>query len=316
MAHHNVLLPEEVQYGSIVGSGFNTVAHETASGHESRSARQSQARHRFRLVKALQSAAEARVLKTFALNRRGGLHSFLIIDVLDNSTASDWISSPTALDVPIGVGDGIEDTFPLVKIYGASDPSPYVRTLTCPKEDSVVVAINGVPTTDFTLVNGKVVLDTPPDALDVVTAGCFFYVPVRFTLDIDSWARLQADDYDSWSITDLGAEEVLDETEYPELRWPGGETSWGSTALDIELSWADGELHTVTPTANIDAILPEPGDMPGGPRVFVIVNQAASTYTVQVRDSNGAAVGSAIPALGTKSVWLSNFNGVAIWGLY
>jgi len=316
MAHHNVLLPEEIQYGSIVGSGFNTVSHETASGHQTRNARQSQARHKFRLIKALQSSAEARVLKTFALNRRGGLHSFLIIDVLDNSTATDWISAPSALDVTIGAGDGTRTTFPLIKTYGAADPNPYVRTLTCPKTDSVLVAINGTPTTAYTLVNGKVVFDTAPAALDIITAGCFFYVPVAFTLDVDAWAGLQADEFDSWSSVDLGCEEVLDETEYPELRWPGGETAWGSTAYDIELSWADGELHTVTPTANIDAVLPEPGSMPGGPRVFVVANLAPSTYTVQLRDSNGSAVGSAIAAATTKSVWLSNVDGTAIWGVY
>jgi uncharacterized protein (TIGR02217 family) len=84
MAFHDTQLPDGFQYGSLAGAGFATIVQETSSGHETRIARQAQARHRFRLVKILQSKSEAKALKAFALGRRGSLHSFKIQDIADS----------------------------------------------------------------------------------------------------------------------------------------------------------------------------------------------------------------------------------------
>lgn len=315
MAFHNVSLPTGLQYGSQFGAGFATIVQQTASGHEVRIARQSQARHRFFPLKALQSTTEALALKSFALARRGSLHSFRIKDELDNTSAADGTSAPTATDQAIGTGDGTETDFQLVKVYDSSGPAPYTRTITLPVSGSIVVAVAGTPTTSFTESNGVITLNTAPTLGQIVTAGYRFEVPVRFARGIDEWAKLQADAYGIWSMPDLECIEVLDEIEWPETWFPGGDTDWGSRSTDIILAPKDGRLHLVQATASINAVLPAPDEFPGG-ELFTIHNKAAATHTVQVRDDAGNAVGSAIAAGSTKRVWLSVSSGTAVWGIY
>ena len=315
MAFHNTQLPTGVAYGSATGTGFNTIIQETASGHEVRVGRQSQGRHRFQPLKRLQSTTEAVALKTFALARRGSLHSFLLYDWLDNTSNSDGTTAPAATDQGLGTGDGTEDTFPLVKVYDPSGPASYTRTIAHPVAGSVVVAVAGTPTTAFTLSGGSVVLDTPPTLGQIVTAGFRYLVEVRFAASVDAWARLVADAYDRWSAPDLECIEVLDESEWPETWFPGGDKAHGSTATNIFIRAKDGSLHTVTPTANISAFLPEPDLFPGGDQVFTIANLSGS-FTVQVRDDTGVAVGTAIAAGATKRISLSVSGGSATWGIY
>lgn len=314
MAFHNVSFPTGIAYGSRVGAAFNTLIQQTASGHEVRVARQAQGRHRFVPVKQLQSAAEAMALKTFALARRGSLHSFRLFDVLDNTSAADHVSAPAATDRGIGTGDGTTTAFQLAKVYDSSGPAPYSRTITLPVAGSILVAVAGTPTTSFTESNGVITLATAPTLGQVVTAGFRFEVPVRFAKAVDEWARLQIDAYQLWSMPDLECIEVLDEIEWPETWDPGGDYAHGSTGTDIQIQARNGRLQRVTPTANINAILPAPDLFPGG-ELFTVANQAPATYTVQVRDDAGNAVGSPIAAGAIKRVWLSVSSGTAVWGI-
>ena len=316
MAFHNVSLPTGLQYGSQFGAGFSTIVQQTASGHEVRVARQSAGRHRFFPLKQLQTSAEAMALKTFALARRGSLHSFRIKDELDNTTAADGTSAPTSLDQGLGTGDGTTTTFQLVKVYDSSGPAPYTRTITLPVSGSIVVAVAGTPTTSFTESNGVITLNAAPTLGQVVTAGCRFEVPVRFAKGIDEWARLQADAFSVWSMPDLECIEVLYEVEWPELWYPGGDYDHGSKSSNILIDAKLGKLHLVQATANISAVLPAPDLFPGGDHIFTIHNKAASSHTVQVRDDAGNAVGSAISAGTTKRIFLSISSGTAVWGIY
>ena len=106
MAFHNVTFPEGFDYGSSFGAGFKTIVQESASGHEYRISRQGQARHRFRLLRSLETQAEAQAIKDFALARRGALHSFRLKDVTDYTTKADGTSAPSTDDQNIGTGDG------------------------------------------------------------------------------------------------------------------------------------------------------------------------------------------------------------------
>ena len=316
MAFHNVSLPTGIQYGSQFGAGFSTIIQQTASGHEVRVSRQSAGRHRFFPLKQLQTTTEAMALKTFALARRGSLHSFRIKDEMDNTTASDGVSAPSATDVALGTGDGSETDFQLIKVYDSSGPAPYTRTLTLPVAGSIVVAVAGTPTTSFTESNGIITLNTAPTLGQIVTAGCRFEVPVRFAKGIDDWARLQAEAYNVWSMPDLECIEVLDEVEYPELWWPGGDTDWGQRTTDLRTNWRYGELQLIDARANISVFLPPPDNVPGGPRMFVFHSKATSTHTIQLRDDTGTAVGSTFSAGATKRVFLSVSGGSAVWGSY
>jgi uncharacterized protein (TIGR02217 family) len=87
------------------------------------------------------------------------------------------------LDQLIGVGDGLTASFRLVKSYG--DPTdPQVRPISRPRGGSVLVSVDGVATSAFTVeTGGLVVLETAPAEGAAVRAGFLFDVPVRFAED-------------------------------------------------------------------------------------------------------------------------------------
>ena len=91
---------------------------------------------------------------------------------------------PTAADQAIGVGDGVTATFRLVKAYGGAGEEPQVRPITRPRAGSVVVAVNGVAASGWTLNGGGTIsFAAAPVAGAAVTAGFLFDVPVRFEED-------------------------------------------------------------------------------------------------------------------------------------
>jgi len=316
MSFHDVVLPPGIQYGSAAGSGFATIIQETASGHETRITRQSQGRHRLSLVKALQTSAEAQVLKSFALERRGAQHSFKVTDVSDFTTNLDGKGAHTEVDVVLGTGNGTNTTFQLLKVYGSLNP--YVRVLTLPVSGSVLAALNpGGTTTAFTVDGqGRIVFNTAPANGVVVTAGCQFYVPVRFGQGFDQWAALQADAFDTWSLPQLDVIEVLNEVEMPERLVPDGGRDWGSMSASFRVAFNDGNLQYVNPTTAISMVLPAPAGCPGGRNIFTAAVYAGAAGSLQVRDDAGNAVGSALTAGQVKTIGLAiNSTNGATWVL-
>jgi uncharacterized protein (TIGR02217 family) len=91
--------------------------------------------------------------------------------------------TPTMLDQLIAVGDGLTASFRLVKSYG--DPAdPQVRPISRPREGTVVVSIDGVATTGFTLgTGGWIAFESAPPEGAAIRAGFLFDVPVRFAED-------------------------------------------------------------------------------------------------------------------------------------
>lgn len=297
MVFHDVELPDEVQYGSGFGAGFVTEIQESKTGHEIRIQGPAQARHRLVLQKDLQSTQEAADLKAFALGRRGAWASFKVKDWSDYTSASDGVSTPTTLDQEIGSGDGTNKTFYLSKTYEKTGPNPYPRRIKSPVTGTVVVAINGVTTTAFTVNADGVILFTSAPAIGaVVTAGFEFRVVGRFESEYEKWIKLNADSYDNWTLGDIAIVEVLDETEWPEPFWPGGGFDHGSVGSDIMGSFQKGVMQKVKPTANINFIFPHPEYAGSGTPLFVLLVDATASFTLQPRDDVGTAVGAALSA--------------------
>lgn len=317
MAFHDISLPDGLQYQSTAGAGFDTIIQQPASGHEYRIARQSQGRHRFRLVKALQTEAEAKAIKAFALGRRGALHSFRLKDFSDYTTAENGIDAPTDLDHTIGEGDGTETTFQLQKVYEGSGPNAYSRTITLPVTGTVVVSINSVNTTSFTVSGqGEVVLNSAPVLGATIKAGCEFDVPVRFERSFDQWAQMSAQAFQTWSLVDMGCIEVLSEVELPERWYAGGGRDWGTITQDVQIRLNDGAFHLFETAGAYSAFLPSVSRIPGGDRIFTLHNSSASTSTVQIRDDAGTAIGSAMTAGQTKFVGLARSTTTSSWVVY
>lgn len=320
MAFHNVSMPDAFQYGSVFGAGFATVVQETSTGHEYRLARQSQARHRYRLLKLLQGQTEAMALKSFALARRGAEHSFRLKDWSDYTSNADGITAPTNVDQLIGVGDGTTKAFRLYKTYDISGPAPYQRPIDLPVAGSVVVALNGSNSTAWTLTNpgGIVTFTTAPTAGVLVTAGFQFDVPVRFAQSVDEWTQLRSDAFLYWTLDQIECVEVLGEVATPELWEPGGWTDHGAITQDVTISYAQGRGHSFAPSTGLNVFLPAPGPTRavGGPKQFVVENKAGSAGTIQIRDDAGGAVGSSLSAGAVVEVGLVESGGSFRWLVY
>lgn len=161
---------------------FSTSVATTASGHERRNSLWSDARLRFDVGPGIRSEAELGVLLSFFRARRGAARGFRLRDPTDFSS-NGMTGVPTNGDQELGTGDGVRSAFPLVKRYG-SGQAQQVRRITRPEAASVLVSINGMPATGWTLAtSGMINFTQPPASGALVRAGFRFDVPVRFAED-------------------------------------------------------------------------------------------------------------------------------------
>ncbi len=177
-----------------------------ASGGEARNARWSGVRRRWEAGGATLGLADAAALGAFFEARGGRLRGFRYRDVLDWKSCGVG-EEIAATDQGIGVGDGVETSFQLVKAY-VSGAVSWVRTIAKPVAGSVVVAVDGVSTSAFSLdgASGVVTMDVAPAAAAVVTAGFAFDAPVRF--DVER-LELSAEGADLMRVEALSLVEVV-----------------------------------------------------------------------------------------------------------
>jgi uncharacterized protein (TIGR02217 family) len=174
MAFDDVIFPTVISRGVAGGPERRTDVVMTASGREERNSRWAHSRRRYNAGVGVKSVADLHAVIDFFEARRGRLHAFRFKDHADFKAA----------DQVIGMGDGVTASFQLIKTYGA--PSRlYVRKISAPMAGTVLVAVNGVPTTAFTLnaMTGVVTFNSAPAAGAAITASFEFDVPVRFDVD-------------------------------------------------------------------------------------------------------------------------------------
>lgn len=174
-AFDDVLFPLELGREAEVAPGFSTAILTSAGGREARNAGWAEARTAYDVGPGLRSEADIGVLLAFFRARMGAARGFRLRDPFDFAAAGEVV----------GAGDGVARRFALVKSYGAAE-----RRITRPVAGSVVVAVDGIATSAFSVeAGGWVVLDVAPAVRAVVTAGFTFDVPVRFAEDRLSVAR-------------------------------------------------------------------------------------------------------------------------------
>ncbi len=174
-AFDDVLFPLELGREAEVAPGFSTTILTSAGGREARNAGWAEARTAYDVGPGLRSEADIGVLLAFFRARMGAARGFRLRDPFDFAAAGEVV----------GVGDGVARRFALVKSYGAAE-----RRITRPVVGSVVVAVDGIAISAFSVeAGGWVVLDVAPAVGAVVTAGFTFDVPVRFAEDRLSVAR-------------------------------------------------------------------------------------------------------------------------------
>jgi uncharacterized protein (TIGR02217 family) len=207
MAFDNIRFPSAISRGATGGPERRTDVVTTASGREERNSRWAHSRRRYNVGTGVKSLAEVQAVVAFFEERRGRLYAFRFKDHADFKSCAAT-AAPTATDQAIGTGDGTTSAFQLVKRYGAG-LREYVRDIAAPVADSLVVAVNGVATTAFTVNSqtGMVTFNARniPAVGASITAGYEFDVPVRFDTDAFS---INLSHFEAGDIPDIPLIEV------------------------------------------------------------------------------------------------------------
>lgn len=176
----DILFPIEIGQDASVAPSFSTNVVTSASGFEARNANWAQARMRFDAGPGIRGEAELQTLLSFFRARRGPAVGFRFRDPYDHSSAG-MTSNPTPFDQQIGTGDGVTDSFALVKNYGGGE----MRRITRPLAGTVRVGVAEVEAIGgWTLdAKGWVRFASPPASGAAITAGFLFDTPVRFAED-------------------------------------------------------------------------------------------------------------------------------------
>jgi uncharacterized protein (TIGR02217 family) len=183
-AFDDVSFPLTIGREASVSPGFSTQIVTTASGHEQRNMDWASGRMRFDAGPGVRSETDLQALIAFFRARRGAAKGFRFRDPLDHSS-NGMTGTPTALDQPLGTGDGTATQFDLVKLYGAGVEAER-RRISRPEPGSVHVAVNGSPVSSgwALLEKGVIAFELAPATGAVLTAGYRFDVPVRFAEDV------------------------------------------------------------------------------------------------------------------------------------
>jgi uncharacterized protein (TIGR02217 family) len=183
MSFDDIRFPPAISRGSSGGPERRTEIVTTASGREERNSRWADSRRRYNAGFGVKSLGDIHAVVAFFEERRGRLHAFRWKDHADfKSCPPASAISPT--DQILGSGDGATAGFQLVKNYG-SGLRNYARAITKPVAGSVVAAVNGAATADFTVntATGVITFAAAPPLGHTVTAGFEFDVPARFDTD-------------------------------------------------------------------------------------------------------------------------------------
>ena len=209
MAVDNVEFPRELAYGSSGGPRFNTLVTKLASGFEGRQQQWERALLTFDAAPAVLDKDRLATLLKFFYARRGRARGFLYYDYMDFTSSADNQSAPVNTDQILGTGDGVKQTFQLIKTYSDAGAS-YTRDITRPVTGTLVVSLNNVNQPSGWTLNslGQLFFTTAPGNGVVVKAGFQFLVPVRFDTDFLETAIEYYQGYNSASVPIVEMREI------------------------------------------------------------------------------------------------------------
>jgi uncharacterized protein (TIGR02217 family) len=208
MGFHEIRFPASLSFGSVGGPERRTEIVTLANGFEERNSPWAHSRRRYDAGLGLRSLDDVEAMIAFFEARRGQMFGFRWKDWADyRSCGASQTVQP--LDQVLGVGDGVQVAFPLIKTYRSGDET-YVRPIAKPVAGTVRVAVAGDPKVEsiefgVNVTTGLVTFATPPDIGVQVTAGFEFDVPVRFDTDRiqTSVASFRAGDVPSVPVVEL-----------------------------------------------------------------------------------------------------------------
>lgn len=188
MSFHEIRFPAAISRGATGGPERRTDVVVLGSGFEERNSRWADSRRSYNAGYGIKSLDDLQQVVAFFEERRGRLHAFRWRDHADGKSCLPS-ETPTALDQPIGTGNGILAAFQLTKRYGSTF-APYTRAILKPVVGTVLIAVDAVPRTQGThytvdAATGLVTFQPGhvPASGAAITAGFEFDVPVRFDTD-------------------------------------------------------------------------------------------------------------------------------------
>lgn len=306
MAFHEIRLPTTYDYGISGGPSFGTQIVEMPSGQEQRIARQQQGKRSWNIPFNNKTPAQISEIITFFLARQGAAHGFRFKDFHDFTTGADGVGAPSFGNVQIGVGNGSQVQFQLVKKY-TSGIITRTRNITKPVSGTVLIGVNGVNQTSGWTVNtsnGLVTFTTAPANGATITAGFEFDVPVRFSKVTDELLNISIDNFESNGIRGFAVSELVDEAETSDEYYYGGAKNWGQIGASVSLSLQDGRVQIFSPQiTGLRLILPDPvaAGIPLGGPIFFLTNAGTQNISLSRAD---LAVIKVIPAGSMATVLL------------
>lgn len=326
--HANALFPTNISYGSRGGPRFSTSIITSDSGSEERTARWNDGRCIYDVKWGIRTWDDLSTLLTFFRTRRGAENGFPYFDWLDFATTPNG-RTPTdgkstvdvsATDVQIGVGDGVETEFQIVKKYTSSAVTR-TRNITKPISGTVRVSFDDVEQMSGWTVDtesGLITFTSPPALGVVIKAGCKFYVPVRFSQDVDEGGLIASlDDFSSGSIDSIVLEEISNGLRIHDEYFFGDAEDLVFSS-DVVLS-AAYRVKRLQPAAGglVAKFFPTTG-LPGGGPWFYLYNPTA--HTLALHDDSDALVATLPAASGGQDgfgmVCLGSVSGVQTWKVF
>ncbi len=169
-------LPIDVERGVKGGPQFNTIVLRSDGGNVSTNQNWQYPLYSGNVGYGIQSKSELDKVIRFFWARRGRLRGFLF---------RDWSDYTMELET-LGIGDGAQRDFPIIKTY-TDNVSSFVRPIKRPIESTLEVYVGGalVPESDWSLLDGDTIrfgLSHIPGATSVAVSG-EFDIPVMFMSD-------------------------------------------------------------------------------------------------------------------------------------
>jgi uncharacterized protein (TIGR02217 family) len=318
MGFHDVRFPDDIAYGSQGGPGFNTNVIVTDSGAEERIARWSEARHRYDVSYGIRTLSQVNILKEFYMARQGVANAFRYKDFADFTTGTTGTGAHTNLDVLIGVGDGSNKNFQLIKIY-ESGGFLRNRTITYPVVGTVLVTEDGVSQTlgeDFTVnsTTGVVSFTVAPVNLKDVKAGFEFDVPVRFGEEVDASLQMTYDSFESGSISSIPLIEVINEEPVDDEFYFGGAATPIALDADITLTQINGRVQRLDPTGSGKKVfLPDETNLKlGGPYFYMQNADTTDSFALRTFADVAVATIAKSPDAGSRVVVVLGLNASSV----
>lgn len=185
---HETRFPLDISIGAVGGPMRKTEIVSLVSGHEKRNTKWADSRRNFNAGFGVKSIDDLQDVIAFFEERRGRLYGFRFRDPLDYRSCKPS-QVITAEDQKIGVGDGVETSFQLQKIYGAA-PYGYTRRVNKPVANTVLISVDGqlqIEGDDYTIDGATGEIGFLPTSIPAVntqiTAGFEFDIPTRFETD-------------------------------------------------------------------------------------------------------------------------------------